>query len=105
MTVLPEAKLAREAEISYASVSFVTDYDCWHPGHESVTTEMILRSLLQGAETAKELVKRVVGLLPESRSCGCGRALHDAIVTAPELVPAAVKQRLAPIAGRYLQDR
>ncbi|MBN1152539.1 MAG: S-methyl-5'-thioadenosine phosphorylase [Dehalococcoidia bacterium] len=105
MTALPEAKLAREAEMCYAAVAFVTDYDCWHPDHESVTTEMIIGCLLKGADTARAIVRRVIETLPESRSCNCGSALDSAIVTSPELVPAEVKKRLAPIAGRHLSDR
>lgn len=105
MTALPEARLAREAEICYTSVAFVTDYDCWHPHHDSVTTEMVIGCLLKNADTARQLVRRVVETLPGSRSCGCGDALSNAIVTAVDMVPAEVKKRLTPIAGRYLQDR
>lgn len=104
MTVFPEAKLAREAEMCYTSVAFVTDYDCWHPGHDSVTTEIILTCLRKGTETAHTLVRSVVEALPPSRSCACGTALNNAIVTAPDLIPSEVKKRLRPIAGRYLQD-
>jgi 5'-methylthioadenosine phosphorylase len=102
MTAIPEAKLAREAELCYATVAFVTDYDCWHPGHDSVTTEMIIRCLAQGADTARAIVTRVVETLPESRRCSCGTSLGDAIVTAPHLVPETTRKRLAPIAARYL---
>jgi 5'-methylthioadenosine phosphorylase len=102
MTALPEAKLAREAEICYSVVAFVTDYDCWHPNHDSVTTEMIIGNLVKGADTARAIVSRVVESLPAQRSCRCGAALCDAIVTAPKLVPQSTRDRLAPIAGRYL---
>ena len=102
MTVIPEAKLAREAEICYGVVAFVTDYDCWHPGHDSVTTEVIFRNLLKGVDTARAILSHVVESMPADRSCGCGSALSDAIVTAANLVPAETAQRLAPIAGRYL---
>lgn len=101
MTALPEAKLAREAEMCYSVVAFVTDYDCWRPDHDSVTTEMIVRCLMTGADTARAIVSRVVETLPERRSCRCGSALADAIVTAPELVPQSTRDRLAPIAGQY----
>jgi len=102
MTALPEAKLAREAEMCYSVVAFVTDYDCWRPNHDSVTTEMIIGNLLKGADTARAIVSQVVQSLPAQRSCRCGSALSDAIVTAPDLVPQSTKERLAPIAGRYL---
>ena len=101
MTALPEAKLAREAEICYSVVAFVTDYDCWHPNHDSVTTEMIVGNLLKGADTARAIVSHVVESLPAQRSCHCGAALGDAIVTAPQLVPQSTRDRLAPIAARY----
>ena len=104
MTALPEAKLAREAELCYSAVAFVTDYDCWHPGHDSVTTEMIFDNLLKGADTARSIVSRVVEMLPSRRSCRCGAALGDAIVTAAHLVPDETRKRLGPIAGRYLSN-
>ncbi len=104
MTALPEAKLAREAEMCYVSVAFVTDYDCWHPTHESVTTEMIIGNLLKGAETARSIVRSIARDMPEDRICPCGSALSDAIMTPAHLVPEETKRRLAPIAGRYLSD-
>lgn len=103
MTALPEAKLAREAEMCYSVVAFVTDYDCWHPNHDSVTTEMIVQCLLKGADTARAIVAQVVETLPVHRSCRCGSALSDAIVTAADLVPEETRKRLTPIAGRYLE--
>jgi 5'-methylthioadenosine phosphorylase len=102
MTAIPEAKLAREAEMCYTVVAFVTDYDCWHPEHDSVTTEMIIRNLLKGADTARAVVVRVIESLPEGRMCRCGSALSDAIVTAVALVPEETRRKLGPIAGRYL---
>jgi len=104
MTAMPEAKLAREAEICYGAVAFVTDYDCWHAGHDSVTTEIIFRNLQRGAATARAIVSHVVEMLPANRSCSCGSALSDAIVTAADLVPDETRKRLGPIAGRYLAD-
>jgi 5'-methylthioadenosine phosphorylase len=103
MTALPEAKLAREAEMCYSVVAFVTDYDCWRPNHDSVTTEMVVQCLLKGADTARAIVARVVETLPTHRTCRCGSALSDAIVTAAALVPEETRKRLAPIAGRYLE--
>jgi len=102
MTALPEAKLAREAEICYAVVAFVTDFDCWHPDHESVTTEMVIKALLAGADTARATVQNAVKALSAERTCGCGSALESAIVTAPSLIPEETLKKLEPIAGRYL---
>ncbi len=104
MTALPEAKLAREAEMCYVSVAFVTDYDCWHPTHESVTTEMIIANLLMGAETARVIVRGILRDLPADRSCCCGSALSGAIVTPADLVPEETKEKLSAITGRYLRD-
>lgn len=102
MTNLQEAKLAREAEICYATLAFVTDYDCWHPGHDHVTVEMIVDNLLQNAETAQKLVKEVVSRLPIDRSCPCATALATAIITRREAISEQTKTELAPIVGRYL---
>jgi 5'-methylthioadenosine phosphorylase len=106
MTNMPEAKLAREAEICYATVAMVTDYDCWHPGHDAVTVDMIVEVLLANAEKAKALVKRVVpylaahtGLCPQ----GCQRALDHALITAPERRDPEVLARLDAVAGRVLR--
>jgi 5'-methylthioadenosine phosphorylase len=104
MTALPEAKLAREAEICYAVVAFVTDYDCWRPDHEAVTTEMVLKSLVKGAETARTTVTLAVKSVPDNRTCSCASALKDAIVTPSYMIPELVKQDLMPIAGRYFAD-
>jgi len=101
MTALPEAKLAREAEMCYAAVACVTDYDCWHASEEDVTTEMILANLLHNVETAKQLIRLAVGRLP-ARDCACPDALRSALVTAPDLVPDQLKRDLAPIIGRYM---
>jgi 5'-methylthioadenosine phosphorylase len=102
MTNLQEAKLAREAEICYTTIALVTDYDCWHPDHDSVTVEMIIANLVRNAATAQQIIAEAVGRLPEARGCACGRALEHAIITRPEAVPAQVKQALAPIVGKYL---
>ncbi len=105
MTALPEAKLAREAEICYATLAFVTDYDCWHPGYESVTTEMILTNLRKGADTAKRIIKLTLPSLPQVRSCACASALKDAIVTSPKHIPEKVKKDLALLIGKYLNEK
>jgi 5'-methylthioadenosine phosphorylase len=102
MTNLQEAKLAREAEICYATVALVTDYDCWHPDHDSVTVEMIVGHLVQNAQTAQRIIAGVVGTVPEGRTCACQHALASAIITRPDAVPATVKQALAPIIGKYI---
>lgn len=105
MTALPEAKLAREAEICYAVVAFVTDYDCWHPQHESVTTEMILKALIAGVDTARKIVTGAVCDMPRGKDCGCMRSLSDAIVTPPHLIPEETRRALEPIAGKYFAER
>ena len=104
MTNLTEAKLAREAELCYATVALVTDYDCWHPDHDSVTVDLIVANLLQNAETAKRTIAEAVSRLGASpRTCGCGSALASAIITRPEAIPMDVKRRLAPLIGKYVK--
>jgi len=102
MTNLQEAKLAREAEICYVTIALVTDYDCWHPDHDSVTVEMIIRNLTQNAETARRLMADAVTHVPTERACPCASALATAIITRPDAVPVDVKRELAPILGKYL---
>ena len=102
MTALPEAKLAREAEICYATLALVTDYDTWHDSHDPVSAEMIVDTLSRNVETARRVVADVVRALPASRDCSCPSALATALVTAPELVPEETKRRLAPIIGRFM---
>jgi 5'-methylthioadenosine phosphorylase len=104
MTNLQEAKLAREAELCYATLALVTDYDCWHPDHDSVTVDLIIANLLQNAATAQKTIAEAVSRLDGSRSCGCKDALATAIITRPEHVPEQTKQDLAPIIGRYLKS-
>ena len=93
MTNLQEAKLAREAEICYTTIALVTDYDCWHPDHDSVTVEMIIANLTQNARTAQQVIAHAVERLPIDRTCECARALATAIITRPEAIPAESKQR------------
>lgn len=102
MTNLQEAKLAREAEICYATIALVTDYDCWHPDHDSVTVDMIVANLVANARTAQQVIAEAVSRLPFERTCECAHALEHAIITRPEAVPDQVKRDLAPIIGRYL---
>jgi len=101
MTNLTEAKLAREAEICYASVSMVTDYDCWHPGHESVTSDQVVANVNRNAENVQKVVRAAVALVSEERTCRCGSSLATAFVTERSKIPAATKRRLAAIIGKY----
>jgi 5'-methylthioadenosine phosphorylase len=105
MTNLPEAKLAREAELCYASVSMVTDFDCWHPGHDAVTVDAVIHVLLGNAAHARRLVSSVAVTVtgdPAAASCPCRHALDHALITAPEARDPAVVERLRMIAGRVL---
>jgi 5'-methylthioadenosine phosphorylase len=105
MTNMPEAKLAREAEMCYATVAMVTDYDCWHPHHDDVTVEAVIKVLLSNAEKARTLVRNVVPLLAgrtESCARGCHTALDNALITAPDMRDDAMKARLDAVAGRVL---
>ena len=101
MTNLQEAKLAREAEICYATLALVTDYDCWHPDHDSVTVDLIIANLTQNALTAQKSIAAAVSRLSGPRTCHCKDALATAIITRPEHVPDSVKQALQPIIGKY----
>ena len=102
MTNLQEAKLAREAEICYSTLALVTDYDGWHPDHDSVTVEMIVANLTQNAKTAQQVIANAVEQLPIERTCECARALAIAIITRPNAIPAARKALLHPLIGKYL---
>jgi 5'-methylthioadenosine phosphorylase len=103
MTALPEAKLAREAEICYATLAFVTDYDCWHETAETVSVEMVVANLLHNAETAKNILKTSMASVAAERACQCGTALKDAIITSRELIPANLKRELAPLIQKYVK--
>ena len=103
MTNLQEAKLAREAEICYSTLALVTDYDCWHPDHDSVTVDLIIANLMQNAKTAQQAIAEAVGRLSTVRTCGCKDALATAIITRPEDVPDETKKALAPIIGKYIK--
>ena len=102
MTNLQEAKLAREAEICYATMALVTDYDVWHETEEDVSVDSVVAILRQNAATARAVLRAAVTMIPAERSCACAHALRDAIITAREKVPAGVKRELAPIVGKYL---
>ena len=111
MTNMPEAKLAREAEICYATVAMVTDYDCWHPNHDDVTVEAIVKVLLENADKARALVKNVAphvhedsrGTARRAQTCGCRSALQHAILTAPEARDPDMVEKLSAVAGRLLK--
>jgi len=102
MTNVTEAKLAREAVICYATIAMITDYDCWHPEHESVTASQIIATLNQNAENAQRVLRSAVRTLPAERSCKCGSALQHALVTDLKLVSPATKKRLTAILRPYL---
>ena len=103
MTNLQEAKLSREAEICYATMALVTDYDCWHPDHDSVTVEMVIEYLNRNAENAQKLIAgAVTRLAGVERSCKCGRSLRHAIITAPDMIASEAKDRLKAIIGKYV---
>jgi 5'-methylthioadenosine phosphorylase len=103
MTNLQEAKLAREAELCYVTVAMVTDYDCWHPHHDSVTVDQVVAVLVKNAENAARVIRQTVADMPRQRQCKCGAALAHAILTDRKKVPAATKKKLKLIAGKYLQ--
>ena len=103
MTNLQEAKLAREAEICYTTLALVTDYDCWHPDHDSVTVDMIIATLTQNAAMAQRIIASAVARLPFERTCECASALKFALITRPDVIPAARREALAPIIGKYIQ--
>ena len=102
MTNVTEAKLAREAEICYATIAMITDYDCWHPQHDSVTVAQIIATLTQNATNAQNVVRAAVKALSPDRACKCGSALKHAIITDPKVVPAKTKKNLSAILAKYL---
>jgi 5'-methylthioadenosine phosphorylase len=102
MTNLTEAKLAREAELCYATLAMITDYDCWHPQHDTVTVDQILSNLNKNAENARRVIRETVCSLGEERACKCSSALEHAMLTDRRMIPRATKRRLAPIIGKYL---
>ncbi|HEY0786713.1 MAG TPA: S-methyl-5'-thioadenosine phosphorylase [Acidobacteriaceae bacterium] len=105
MTNLEEAKLAREAEICYATLAMVTDYDCWRAGHDDVTLEQVIAVMQQNSANACRVVRAAVGLLPGERSCGCRTAAQFAIMTSRETIPAATREKLQLLYGKYLETQ
>ena len=105
MTNLQEAKLAREAELCYVSVSMVTDYDCWHPRHDAVTVDQVVAVLEKNAENASKVLRETIAAMPTGRGCKCGSALAHAILTDREKIPAATRQKLKLILDKYLKAK
>jgi len=103
MTNFAEAKLAREAEICYATLAAVTDYDCWHPQHESVTADMVIENLNKNIENAKRILSMVIKNLKAERNCACKDALKYAIITDRKIIPNKVKKELDIIIGKYIK--
>jgi len=103
MTNLEEARLAREAEICYATLAMITDYDCWHPDHESVTAEVVIANLTQNAENAKKVLRAALRRLPVARDCECATALAHALVTRWDDVPPNIRTELLPLVGKYVK--
>jgi 5'-methylthioadenosine phosphorylase len=103
MTNLQEAKLAREAEICYATLAMVTDYDCWHPEHDAVTVSQIIEFLTRNVQNAQKIIRSAVRSMPPERACKCGSALAHAIMTDPKKIPAKAKARLALLVKKYLK--
>lgn len=103
MTALPEAKLAREAEMCYAALAFVSDYDCWHPRHDTVTTEMIVRNMELSVATVQQVLRLALGNFPSERDCICATALKDAIVTRQQQIPQVARRQLDWLIGKYMQ--
>ena len=102
MTNLQEAKLAREAEICYATMAMITDYDCWHPGHDAVTVEQVIQVLNTNSGNAAKVIRQAVALMPKTRQCKCGSALEHAIMTDPAKIPPATRQKLSLLVDKYL---
>lgn len=103
MTTSPEAFLAREAELCYAVMAHVTDYDVWHTSEEPVTVEMVIEILNRNTETAQEAVRYLIRNLPDERTCGCPTALSDALITNPDVIPDETRKRLDLLVGKYLK--
>jgi 5'-methylthioadenosine phosphorylase len=103
MTNVTEAKLAREAEICYSTIAMITDYDCWHPEHDSVTVATVIATLNQNATNAQNVLREAIKNVPAGRTCKCGGALQHAILTDPKVVPAKTKKNLAAIIGKYIK--
>lgn len=102
MTALPEAKLAREAEICYATLAFVTDYDVWREAEEDVSVEMVVANLMKNVDTARSIIRNITERVSPERKCGCGTTLETAIITGRDLIPHDTRERLALLVDKYL---
>jgi 5'-methylthioadenosine phosphorylase len=102
MTALPEAKLAREAEICYATLAFVTDYDVWHETEAALSVEVVVANLLANVDAGRRIIEQALPGIPEERECPCATALANAIITQPHLIPESARERLWILAGKYL---
>jgi 5'-methylthioadenosine phosphorylase len=102
MTNVTEAKLAREAELCYSTIAMITDYDCWHPSHDSVTVAQIIATLNQNSTNAQNVLREAVKMVPTGRNCKCGDALKHAILTDPKIIPAKTKKNLSAIIKKYV---
>src|SRR3990170_2014999 len=105
MTNATEAKLAREAEMCYSTIALATDYDCWHHSEEAVTVEAVLAVMKHNIETSKAMISEAIRTLPQTRSCVCGEALRNTIMTPEKLIPAKTKKDLAPIIGKHMKSK
>ena len=105
MTALPEAKLAREAEVCYAILACATDYDCWHDTHEDVSAELIVSNLLKNVAVSRRAVRAALATLPSERNCACRDALQNALITPIELVPEGTRRRLGPLIAKYAGEK
>jgi len=101
MTNMPEAKLAREAELCYATLALATDYDVWHPDHDSVTVEAVVKVLLQNVATAKDVLRSLIPAVTAPRTCACPALLQNAVITQPAAFPLATRRRLDLLLGKY----
>ena len=102
MTALPEAKLAREAELCYTTLAFVTDYDVWHDTEEEVTVEMVIQNLTHNVATAQGIIRRMLAEIPDNRTCGCESALKNAVITSRESITKDARNRLGILVNKYL---
>ena len=102
MTALPEAKLAREAEMCYATLACVTDYDVWHSTEEQVTVELVVANLLKNVAASQEALRLLLPTIPTERPCDCGSALRDALITSRDVIPGETREKLQPILGKYI---
>jgi 5'-methylthioadenosine phosphorylase len=105
MTAVPEAQLAREAEICYATMAHVTDYDVWHDEEETVNVQMLIDNLMANAALSKRTIAELVPMMPEERHCDCNQALSTAMITERERIPQAKIEQLGPIVAKYFRDR